>query len=203
MLVRASRTPQARLILDANLIGRGLDSELQKRLGARQAISALWLKPTAHFIFVQWGNILRHLTSALGMILSFLSLGCLMLAGATLIRFVAHHSSRHIDDSLALGAGFFVTASLTALWLRTDLVPLNIAALSAAGACLLISLAGSIPLLRRYSAIHPQRPAVISGLIQQPAHGGKKMITILIGAVIVCFLFLILLVIFLFFQEVN
>ena len=127
------------------------------------------------------------------MILSFLSLGCLMLAGATLFRFIAHQSSRRIDAPLALGVGFFVTASLTALWVRTDLLPLNVAALSAAGACLLISLAGSIPLLRRYSAIHPQRPTGISGLIQQPAYGGEKMITILIGAVTVCFLFLILL----------
>ena len=130
---------------------------------------------------MQWGNILSRLISAHGMILSFLSLGCLMLAGATLFRFIAHQSSRRIDAPLALGVGFFVTASLTALWVRTDLLPLNVAALSAAGACLLISLAGSIPLLRRYSAIHPQRPTGISGLIQQPAYGGEKMITILIG----------------------
>ena len=114
-----------------------------------------------------------------------------MLAGATLFRFIAHQSSRRIDAPLALGVGFFVTASLTALWLRTDLLPLNVAALLAAGACLLISLAGSIPLLRRYSAIQPQQPAAKSGLIQQPEYGGEKMITILISAVIVCFLFLI------------
>ena len=38
-----------------------------------------------------------------------------MLAGATLFRFIAHQSSRRIDAPLALGVGFFVTASLTAL----------------------------------------------------------------------------------------
>ena len=69
------------------------------------------LDPLLIFLFVRWGNILKDPILALGMILSFLSLSCLMLSGATLLRFVAHQSNLRVDASLAMGVGFFVAAS--------------------------------------------------------------------------------------------
>ena len=127
------------------------------------------------------------------MILSFLSLGCLMLSGATLLRFVAHQSSLRIDAWLAMGVGFFVAASLTALWLRTDLLPLDVAAISAAGACLLLALTGSTSFLKRFSSKHPQRPVAENDVTRQIESVGEKALRNLIGIIIVSFLFLILL----------
>ena len=151
------------------------------------------LDPLLIFLFVRWGNILKDPILALGMILSFLSLSCLMLSGATLLRFVAHQSNLRVDASLAMGVGFFVAASLTALWLRTDLLPLNVAAISAAGACLLLALTGSTPLLKRLSSKRAQRPAAESDLTRQTESVGERVLRILISIVIVGFFFLILL----------
>ena len=83
-----------------------------------------------------------------------------------------------------------MTASLTALWLRTNLLPLNVAALSAAGACLLIALAGSLPI----TTIQPDTSAATRNskrLLPTTSVRWRKVIAILIGAVIAGFLFLI------------
>ena len=86
---------------------RGLTAN-KSALNERLVIPAAGLDPRLIFVFGQWGNILRHPLSALGMILSFLSLGCLMLSGATLFqKFVAHQGSLRVDAWLAMGVGFF------------------------------------------------------------------------------------------------
>ena len=116
-----------------------------------------------------------------------------MLSGATLLRFVAHQSNLRVDASLAMGVGFFVAASLTTLWLRADLLQLDAAAMSAAGACLLLALTGSTSFLKRFSSKHPQRPVAQNDFTRQIESVGERALRNLIGIIIVSFLFLILL----------